>query len=41
MNSFTSSVSEVYMYAVCEAILATKALPFFSSVHFSKNTSVA
>ena len=41
MNSFTSSVNEVYMEAAWDPIFETRALPFFSSVHFSKNTSVA
>ena len=41
MNSLTSSLKDVYMNAAWLAIFATSALPFFSSVHFSKNTSVA
>lgn len=41
MNSLTSSDSPVYRNAACAAIFATKAFPFFSSVHFSKKTSVA
>lgn len=41
MNSLTSSPNEVYIAAACALTLATSALPFFSSVHFSKKTSVA
>ena len=41
MNSLTSSLNELYMNAVCAPTFETRAFPFFSSVHFSKNTSVA
>ena len=41
MNSLTCSLSDVYIPAACAAILGTNALPFFSSIVFSKKTSVA
>ena len=41
MNSFTSSLREVYIAAACAPILDTRVLAFFSSKHFSRKTSVA